>query len=364
MKKMKNSGLGRARSLFRKRRFSETIRILEPQVFTYRENPYFYYMLGMSCLLTNDSAGAYSYLKRAVQLNKDFVDARLALAVVHLKRMETEESIRIWLEVLDDHPNNKIAKKGLDLLKMNASPERIPEFVESSKLKSIIPSTGFYLPFSLLVSSIAIVLIAVIAITGILIKRGMDIEKASKRPEISAVTIEKDAPIVDEGEKAAFMLSAPEIREAFQNIKRLLEEYKDNQARKEINRILLSNASRQVKDRVRIFIPHIKAPNFITMNDTFTFQDVSRNVALYEGCFVRWKGRVTNLKTTEKEITFDFLSGYHDQKVLEGIIPAKLEFPVKIDPAFAYEIIAQIVPAAKNEKGFSLKIASIHEMGL
>jgi len=317
----------------------------------------------MSCLLTNDSAGAYSYLKRAVQLNKDYLDARLALAVVHLKRMETEESIRIWLEVLDDHPNNKIAKRGLDLLKMNASPEKIPEFVESSKLKSIIPSTGFYLPFPLLVGLIAVVLVTAVTLAGLLIKREMDIKHASKRPEISAIVIEKDAPIVDEGEKAVFMLSAPEIREAFQNIKRLLEEYKDNLARREINRILLSNASRQVKDRVRIFIPHIKAPNFITMNETFSFQDVSRNVALYDGCFVRWKGRITNLKISDKEITFDFLSGYHDQKVLEGIIPAKLDFSVKIDPSFAYEIIAQVVPVPKNDKGFTLKIASLHELG-
>lgn len=132
MKKMTQSGLGKAKSLFRRRRFSETIRILEPQVFTYRENPSFYFLLGMSCLMTNDTAGAFSYLKRAVQLDRDMIDARLALAVVHLKRMETEESIRIWLETLDDHPNNKLARKGLDLLKTNASPEKITELIESA----------------------------------------------------------------------------------------------------------------------------------------------------------------------------------------------------------------------------------------
>ena len=99
------------------------------------------------------------------------------------------------------------------------------------------------------------------------------------------------------------------------------------------------------------------------MDESFTFQEVVRNIQLYSNCYIRWKGRLTNLKITEKEISFDFLVGYQDQKVLEGIIPAKLDFSAKVEPSFAYEILAQIIPTTGNEKAFSLKITSLHELG-
>ena len=41
-------------------------------------------------------------------------------------------------------------------------------------------------------------------------------------------------------------------------------------------------------------------------------------------------------------IRFDFLVGYHDNKVLEGIIPVRFGFAVSIDNGEAVELIGQI----------------------
>jgi transcriptional antiterminator len=157
------------------------------------------------------------------------------------------------------------------------------------------------------------------------------------------------------------MLTEKEIKEIFQQIKDLLQKYEDTIARREMNRLLLSNADRNVKEKVRALLPYMKEPTFLTLEKSFTYQEVMKEPRLYEGCYVRWKGRVTNVRVTEKEILFDFLVGYHDQKVLEGIVPVVLKFSAKVDPSFAYEVLGEILV---REQGIQLRGISIHELGV
>jgi hypothetical protein len=356
------TGLGKALRLFRRRRYTETIRFLEPQVFTYRENAAFYYLLGIACLHTGDFAGAYSYLKRSLQLEPHHTEALLGLAVVHLRRRETSESLRIWLEVLDENPKNVVAKRGLNFLKTNSNPEIIDAYLESPKIHGLIASPGFYIPPGVKIFFYALLLLGLLVPLGLGVKTRLFLPKEYNRPEISEVFIGQDESLVDTGEKFTHMFSDKEIRTIFSRIKDLFEGYEDNLARKEINRLLLSNAGKSIKEKIRLFLPHIKAPDFVTLKESFTFQEVIKEPALHEGCFVRWKGRVSNIKAGEKEITFDFLVGYHDQKVLEGIIPARMDFAAKLDPAFAYEIIGKIL--LRGEKSFGLSIVSLRELGL
>lgn len=358
----RNRGLAKAENLFRKRKYLETIRILEPQVFTYRENPKFYYLLGISCLQTGDYAGAFSYLKRSDQLEPKGKDCLLGLAVVHLRRLEMSESIRIWLDILEDEPKNKCARAGLDLLKRNSQPEAIEALFDTGKVQSLIPSPGFFIPSYAKIALLLIFLLAAGFPLERVIQRKFFQPKTPVRPEISAVQINQKDRIVDAGEKASFMLTEKEITASFQLIKDLFEKYEDNLARKEINRLLLSNAGHEIKDKLLIFLPHISTPDFSSMKDSFTYQEVIKDPRLYEGCFVRWKGRVSNVKITDKEISFDFLVGYQDQKVLEGILRARMNFSSKVDPAFAYEVIGKIVPI--GDKSIELKITSLHELGI
>lgn len=359
----KQKELEKAKKLFRRRKYTETIRLLEPQIFAYRENPLFYHYLGVSCLRNGDFAGAYSYLKRSEQLEPGKIGSRLALAVVHLKRQNIQESLRLWLEVLEEEPSNRYAQRGLDTVRAGSLEDaEMERFFQTGSHQRLIPREGLGMGRFLKIITLVLLLFLVGGGLWQLSRLVPKKEPSPLRPEIAGIQIQQGEGILDPGEKAPFMLTEQEIRESFDNIKGLFDQFRDNEARREINRLLLSNARREVKDKAALFIPHIRTPSFADFNGPFTFQEVSAQPEVYEGCFVRWKGRISNLVISEKEIRFDFLVGYQDQKVLEGIVSARLGFATSMDPAFAYELIGKLV--LRKTEGFDLDVISIHKMGL
>jgi tetratricopeptide (TPR) repeat protein len=357
----KKTALSRAVRLFKKRKFAETIRILEPQIFAYRENPRYYYCLGMSCLYTGDYAGADSFLKRCVQLDFGQTNARLGLAVVHLRRNETQESLRIWLEILETDPKNRYARQGLGFVKKSSGPEDIDNFFDSRKDLSLVPSPGFFLPFWAKCLLAVLILLFALVPGGLILKERFFQNPDPARPEIAEVIIGADDVVLDTEIRAVNMMTEQEIRTTFESIKDLFDRYEDNLARREINRLLLSNAGRAVKNKIQAFIPYIRTPTFAHFPESFTYQEVVKAPLLYEGCFIRWKGRISNVVISEDLITFDFLVGYQDQKFLQGIVPARMDFAAKLEPAFAYELIGRVAPASP---GITLQILSLHELGL
>lgn len=349
----------KAERTYRHRKFAETIRLLEGQVFIYRQNPRFYYLLGMACIRTGDFAGAYSYLKRAEQLDPGNLGIKAAVAIVHLKRYETEQSIRYWLEILDEDPNNSYAKRGLEVLKKRADPEGIEEVFDSGKVFRLLPSPGFYLPKKV-TWALGIVILGVLIASAY--KFGLPLLKREpSRPEIALIQLDKDSSLVDPASKARYMLTQKEISDSFQRIKELLQGYRDTEARVEMNRLLLSNATRDVREKVRSLLPYLKEPSFLTLKTSVSYQEVIKDPYLYEGCYVRWKGRVTNVRISEKEITFDLLVGYQDQKILEGIVPVTLQFSAKVDSSFAYEVLGEVLLKGNS---IQLRGVSLHELGI
>jgi tetratricopeptide (TPR) repeat protein len=357
----KKTALSRAVRLFKKRKFADTIRILEPQIFAYRENPRYYYCLGMSCLYTGDYAGADSFLKRCVQLDLGQINARLGLAVVHLRRNETQESLRIWLEILETDSKNRYARQGLNVVKKSSRPEDLDDFFDGRKDLALVPSPGFFLPFRVKCFFGILILLFLLVPGSLVLKEKLSQKPDPLRPEIAAVTIGKDDVVLDTEIRAVNMMTEQEIRTTFENIKDLFDRYEDNLARREINRLRLSNAGRAVKNKIQAFIPYIRTPTFAAFPESFTYQEVVKDPLLYEGCFIRWKGRISNIVVSEKRITFDFLVGYQDQKFLQGIVPARMDFAANLEPAFAYEVIGRITPASP---GITLQIVSLHELGL
>ncbi|MFQ3619908.1 MAG: tetratricopeptide repeat protein, partial [Spirochaetales bacterium] len=337
--------------------FAETIRLLEPQVFIYRQNPQFYYLLGMACIRTGDFAGAYSYLKRSEQLDPTNVAVKNALALVYLKRYETEQTLRYWLEVLDEEPKNPYARRGLKTLKERTTPEKIEELFDSNKVFRLLPSPGFYVPKPIkrLLIGMGILLLV---LGGYLL---YDKSRPQARPDIAAIRLERETALVDPDSRARYMLTQKEISDSFQRIKDLLQVYKDTEARIEMNKLLLSNATREVKVKVRALLPYLKEPSFLTLQNSVSYLDVARDPLLYEGCYVRWKGRITNVKITDREISFDLLVGYQDQKILEGIVPVTLSFAAKVDPAFAYEVLGEVLLRGQQ---ILLRGVSIREIGI
>lgn len=79
---------------------------------------------------------------------------------------------------------------------------------------------------------------------------------------------------------------------------------------------------------------------------------------LYNNCYIHWKGRLSNLLITENLIMFDFLVGYDEKKILEGIIPVIMNFGARIDSDFPIEVLGKII---ETDDGYFIEAVSVHQ---
>ncbi len=354
---MKRKGLGEARKLFRARRFADVIRLLEPEVFRYRENFDYFKTLGLACLHTGDFGGAFSYMSRAHQLKDDDPDIVLGIAAVHFRRAEHENALKRWLEVVDARPGNAVARRGLDLLRKGMTPDALQEFIDSGRLRTLFPP----LPPRMALAPVAITVLGVLVLAGIAyLAVRFAVPRAQQRPGVSVIEMPSDSsPLVDVGTGFTFTFSEGEVRRIFQRAKSELLAYRDNLAVVDINRILLSNAAPSVKERVRLLKGFVTQPTFDTVKDAYLYAVVVKQPGLYDGASVVWRGKVANLQISKALIAFDLLVGYDQEKQLEGIVPVTLPFAADIGNGDAVEVLGQV---ALNGNVTSLVGISLHRL--
>ncbi len=349
--------LAKAARLFKRRKYADIIRMLEPQIFRFRESFPFYKLLGYSCLYTGDLAGAYSYLRRANQLKEEDVEALLAIAVIHLRRQELTEAIEHWLAVQDLQPRNRFAARGLDLARKNPAAGREGD-LDSRRIAHLLPRPsrlGQALPY---LGIAALVALAVIFV-AIPFAPKLFPPPGPPRPGLAQAELQSTIQLVQPGGQFRYVLTVQQIRSTFNNMRTYFADYHDNLTQREINRLLGSNASQAVKEKARILESYLRQPNFATFRDPFSYQEVAKHPYLYRNCYVDWKGMVSNLRITTKEISFDFLVGYNEQKVLEGIVPVTLDFAANIRTAMPLELLAQVKTSGDH---IVLRGISVHQL--
>ncbi len=283
----------------------------------------------------------------------------LGLAITHLKRGETEEALKAWLSAIDHDPKNRIAKNGLEFLRRQG--DDLHELTESARIRRLYPGTGFRIPWFIPL----ILIVAFVGVTGFFtvppfLEKILE-NRRTMRPGIEQVAIEElSGPITEYGGQFTYIHSEKEIRNIFKKAQDYFHAYQDNLAQRELNRLLNSNASQAVKEKARILMGFVKEPNFATLKDSFSYAEVKKEPLLYQNCFVRWKGKVSNISIGDIAITFDFLVGYEDEKILEGIVPVHLEFAAKLNPMFPVEILGKV--EVEGGKLKSIKGISLHEL--
>lgn len=354
---MKRKGLGEARRLFRSRRFPDVIRLLEPEVFRYRENFEYFQMLGFSCLHAGDFGGAFSYISRAHQLKDDEPSVILGLAAVHFRRAENESALKRWLEVVEAQPSNPIARRGLDLLRKGMTPDELQEFIDSGKLKTLFPPLPRRVALApILVAGLSVLVLAGLAWLGV----RLGSPQGPQRPGVSVIEIPTGlSSFIDIGTDFPFVLTEREVRQTFQKAKNELLAYRDNLAVVDINRILLSNAAPAVKERARMLKGFVMQATFDTVKDSYAYAAVTKQPALYDGASVVWKGKVANLKVAKDSIAFDLLVGYDQEKQLEGIVPVTVPFAADLANGSAVEILGQVVT---NGTAPTMLATSLHRL--
>ncbi len=344
--------LRKAQKLFASKRYTQVIRLLEPQVFRYRENFDFFYMLGISCLQTSDFGGAFSYLRRSLSLRPLDENTLLALAVVHLKREEVQEALRNWFSVLDSNPNNKIAQKGIKIVKR--FPEEGPAALfETGRHLKLVPVKQLNI---LPVIGILAGVFAVIALAGFIISLVADLPKEKRDVGIN-LDLGEIENYVQNPDSAYYILTENEVKKTYNLAYKYFRNGQDNYARRELNRLMLSNASQSIKNNAKIMIDYVRVPDFTSLETDFTYQDVMEDPVLYDGCYVLWKGKNADLDINEERIAFDFLVGYHTGQQLEGTVACISKKGLNIHPGESAEVLGQVIYSGS---GFYIRIISYH----
>jgi hypothetical protein len=332
--------LGDARRLFRARRFPEVIRLLEPEVFRFRESADYFLMLGTACLHTGDFGGAASYLGRARQLKPGSVTALLGLAAVHFRKAETDPALKLWLEALDEDPRNPVALRGMNLLRRGMTREELQAWIDAGRLPQLFPrlaSRRRWLAPAAIVTGVALVAVVVAAALPRLRPA------APARPGVSGINLPAGGGLrVEPGATAVYTLTEREVEQAFRRARDLLLAWRDNPACVEINRILLSNAAAPVKERARALKTFLRPPNFATFRDPYAYREVAAQPRLYDGCHVSWKGKVANLVLGDTSAGFDLLVGYESERELQGTVPVVLPFAADLEDGIGLEVLGRV----------------------
>lgn len=362
---MAKTALDRAERLFAAGRYADMVSLLEPQVPIYRESSRFYYLLGAACLNAGDAGGAYTYLKRAEQLAPESLDVLLALAALELRRGETEKAVTAYLSVLERKPGLRSAQRALEILKEQSTPEGLAELVDSGRIKKLYPKSSRLPPWAgraaagLALCALIGVGIAVLGPMGSRLVLAMS-ARGSARPQVAAVTLdaaERAAPVGSAG-SFRYVLTDKEALACFDRAKAYFQQYRDNAALIEINRLLGSNASAAVKEKATTLKRFVGAPDFRTVRDAPSFAEVAADSFLYDGCSVVWRGMAANVRSSNQKVDFDFLVGYDEKKTMEGIIAASASnLPVFVDRPL--EVLATISSASGSAR---LEVAAIHEL--
>ena len=348
--------------LFQCGKYSELVKVFEPEVFRFRESARYYSLLGLACLYLNDFGGAFSYLNRAQQLKPDESNVLLGLAVIQLKKRNLTEALNLWLKVLEIEPANRIARLGLEKVRRGMSEEKLSEVLESGKLKIFIPRLrgAWRLRQVGLGLALALGFISLIFLASYFWPRLQEMLKAepkpdTKRSEADAFLLSPEALRTTDQAQARFTFNEAEVDAIWKKAQTYFNAYRDNLMTVELNRLLLSNASPYIKEMAKRLKGYAKTPGFAEManfKDNFSFETVKNDPALYDGCFVLWRGTVANLRITSDELGFQFLVGSYDKRIFEGAAPVVFNFANLLENNDYIELLAKVM---QTEKGFYLK---------
>jgi len=308
-----------------------------------------------------DWKGGETYLERSRQLD-DAVhrDTLVGLMAVAARKRDYVEALKKGVELLDRNPDDKTAKKALAQLRTSlAAPEGSPG-PESDALASWLP--GYRKANPSFVKWMLRGFTAVVILIGLAFGGWWGftlVTPVSERTGPEVPSLGWNETVVTTGE-FALNLTPEEVKLAWAQAQKAFQDYQDSQARFEINRLLLSNASASVKERARALVPFLHKPDFSRPDDSSDYQDVRRQPFLYEGCTVRWRGVIANLASGEHSITFDLLLGYQDGQVVEGVVPVELAFAALLKNSQVVEVLGRV---ALRDGSWYVEGASLRDIG-
>jgi len=331
----------------------------------------YYYLYAVICLHSGNFMEALDYFRQARQIKMKDSGTLLGLAVLYLKRMNTVQAVDYYLDVQESDPKNKIAKRALAVIRKHSDDDALSEWLTQQRLKKLFPPIPF--PALSLKTIILFVLFAgalFFSAFGLLSKFGVigsPVKNSDSRPSADFVLSDEDksAP-VETGGTYKYILTRSEATGLYNKALSLFTSFRDEEAKKNLNRIFESNASEGLKKRARLLFDEASkvSPGFdnFKKGDNVSYAEVVKELAIYRDVYVIWKGMATNVEVTDDYTTFDFLVGYDTRTTLEGIVPVVFDRPVALNNERPLEILGKIEPT-NTPSGFRLFGAAIHQSG-
>jgi len=356
--KIFNRDLRKANKWLASGRYTKVIHFLEPKVPIFIEDPFYYAILGRACMEAGALKDAETYLSRGLQADPVNVYLMQLLAVNYLKRKDPSSAIRIWLEILDEYPQDKYARKGLEKLKKISTQEEQDDFLENFKYRKFIPDSSGQ-PHKYIIIFLGIILLILSTgyfrteLSGFFSSAG--IRKSVRENMNFSLSTETDA-LIDPDADALYPMSASQVSSTMKKALKYFQNYNDNLARYELNKIIYSNASLQVKSKAEGLRKALGEPTIENLKTNFEYRDVAKEPWLYDGCYVKWKGMTANVVYDKDAILFDFLVGFDSKKVLEGKVRVKVPFVAVMEP-LPLELFAQIKVKSAD---FYLEARTLH----
>jgi tetratricopeptide (TPR) repeat protein len=369
---MKDPVLNRALRLAKRKKYGDAISLLEGEILRYRESFRFYYILSLCCLYTGDYGRAYTYFKSANDIKPKDSGVVLGIAALNLRRGESGRALDLYLKVLEIEPRSRIAKKALSVLRRYAGSDEFADWIESGRIKRLFPP----LPKAKMTGAAVLgrVLVALALILGVVfcaaVKKGLvniDAMRKEQREGFATSALESGdrKNIVALGGSYQSILTERQVLASYEKARGLFNEYDDNPARIEINRLLLSNAADGIKNKARVLLRYLdETPlGFDTLKTNLSYAQVQKEPLLCDGCYVVWRGMATNILVENESSSFDFLVGYENRTNLAGIVRVVCPFAAFVSSEQPLEVLARIRPQSDvGAASFSLTGAALHQL--
>lgn len=334
MKKRKSTNKKQGLKFFRKKQWVRAVSSLEKALREDNNDHEIYLYLGYASLFSADLDGARRYMKSGLLIKEDDEDLLKGLAYIYLKDDRIEDAISLWGEILEKNPKDRMIKRSLERLRET---EDIANFIENARHQDFLSlKAPFAIKFRPYLMSIGITL-GMLAL-GILFYTTPAYKLVLEKfyPEIAELErftlsgVEEMSQPETEG--VLYSFTDQEIESGFVRIKRYIYKGKINTAIISLNKLMLSNASPVVKEKLKIlytFLDPPDDPRAIDYNPRY--YEIVKEPSAFKGVYVLWKGRIANLEREKDAAYFDLLVNYEDEDTIEGIVHVRINGVYRIE---------------------------------
>lgn len=359
---MSKTKLELARHFAAKKKFDKAIIVLDSAKEIYRDTFDYYLTFGIVWLYAGVPGHAEEYFNLARKIKINNAELNLGLAAVFLHKGRTDKALTYYLEVLRLEPENKIALNAIEFIRCHGEYETILAWFDTGKIKKFFPKIKTPFP----VGKISIIILAILICSGIsfaLVNKRPFQKKLripSSKVEFELSSEEKKNPQEKDISQNVykFIYSEKDILTIYQNALDYFNDFRDNMAQLEVNKLMNSNASTAVKKRAETLEYYFSSPSFDDFSDNFTFADVSSQKELFNKCYVMWSGKITNSVVEDQKFSCDLLIGDENLSKVEGIVRVEFDSIPKIEGGREVKILGQI--KVQDEK-IILKAKSVYQ---